>query len=119
MKPVKKDTNRIAKVNSLIRRELGPVLLRFLQDFKGLVTITKVDTSRDMKWAKVWITIMGNTDLQKKTMDVLKENIHDLQESLVEKLEMKIVPRVKFVIDHGEEYAARIDELLKIALEDE
>ena len=57
MKPVKKDTNRIAKVNSLIQHELGPVLHEFLDWQKGLVTITKVETSRDMKWAKIWISI--------------------------------------------------------------
>jgi len=59
MKPVKKDTNRIAKVNSLIQHELGPVLHEFLDWQKGLVTITKVDTSKDMKYAKVWISIFN------------------------------------------------------------
>ena len=57
-KEVKKDTNRIAKVNSLIQHELGPVLHEFLDWQNGLVTITKVDTSRDMKYAKVWISIL-------------------------------------------------------------
>ena len=59
MKPVKKDTNRIAKVNSLIQRELGPVLNEFLDWQKGMVTITKVETSKDMKYAKVWISIFN------------------------------------------------------------
>ena len=63
MKPVKKDTNRIAKVNSLIEHELGPVLHEFLDWQKGLVTITKVETSRDMKYAKIWISIF-NPDAQ-------------------------------------------------------
>lgn len=55
---LKKDANRIAKVNSLIKRELGPILLRLRQGQDGLVTITKVETSKDMKWAKVWISIL-------------------------------------------------------------
>jgi ribosome-binding factor A len=59
MKPIKKDTNRIAKVNSLIEHELGPVLHEFLDWQKGLVTITKVETSKDMKYAKVWISILN------------------------------------------------------------
>ena|GEM_PF-450917 len=56
-KVVKKDTNRIAKVNSLIEHELGPVLHEYLDWQKGLVTITKVGTSKDMKYAKIWISI--------------------------------------------------------------
>jgi ribosome-binding factor A len=59
MKPIKKDTNRIAKVNSLIEHELGPVLHEFLDWQQGLVTITKVETSKDMKYAKVWISIFN------------------------------------------------------------
>ena len=59
---VKKDTNRIAKVNSLIQKELGPVLHEFLDWQKGLVTITKVDTSKDMKYAKIWISIFNGDD---------------------------------------------------------
>ena len=59
MRVVKKDTNRIAKVNSLIEHELGPVLHEFLDWQNGLVTITKVETSKDMKWAKIWISIFN------------------------------------------------------------
>ena len=59
MKPIKKDTNRIAKINSLIEHELGPVLHEFLDWQKGLVTITKVETSKDMKYAKIWISIFN------------------------------------------------------------
>ena len=54
---VKKDTNRIAKVNSLIQHELGPILHEFLDWQNGLVTISKVETSKDMKYAKVWVSI--------------------------------------------------------------
>jgi ribosome-binding factor A len=66
MKPIKKDTNRIAKVNSLIQHELGPVLNEFLDWQKGLVTITKVETSKDMKYAKIWISIFNPDPLTQK-----------------------------------------------------
>jgi ribosome-binding factor A len=59
MRVVKKDTNRIAKVNSLIQHELGPVLHEYLDWQKGLVTITKVEASKDMKYAKIWISVFN------------------------------------------------------------
>lgn len=67
MRPeIKKDTNRIAKVNSLIQHELGPVLHEFLDWQNGLVTITKVETSKDMKWAKIWISIFNPKPISKE-----------------------------------------------------
>ena len=58
----RKNPNRIQKVNSLIEHQLAPILLTALEGQKGLVTITKVETSRDMKWAKVWISILPTSN---------------------------------------------------------
>jgi len=61
-----KNTNRIAKVNSLIKHQLGPILHELLQDQQGLVTISKVETSGDSRWAKVWLSILGGDQFQSK-----------------------------------------------------
>ena len=141
MKPVKKDTNRIAKVNSLIQHELGPVLLEWLREFKGLVTISKVDTSRDMKWAKVWISIVptdphtsldkleipspkgrgekGFSSLDKAILDYLAKNIYDLQGEVNKHFHTKIIPRISFHLDTGPRYAQHIEELVKKVHEEE
>jgi ribosome-binding factor A len=117
MKPVKKDTNRIARVNSLIEHGLGPILLEFLQDYKGLVTITKVDTSKDMKYAKVWISIFNGDD--KAILDYLTKNIYDIQGELNNLFHTKIIPRISFHLDTTPRYAQHIDEVIKkIHMED-
>ncbi len=111
MKPVKKDTNRIAKVNSLIEHELGPVLHEMLDFQKGLVTITKVETSRDMKWAKVWISILNGED--KLVLDFLTKNIYQVQGEMNKHFATKIIPRISFHLDTGPRYAQHIEELVK------
>ena len=128
MKPVKKDTNRIAKVNSLIQHELGPILHEFLDWQRGLVTITKVDTSKDMKWAKVWISIFPgvlpknpskkdvlNTPevMDIKILDFLKKNIYDIQGEVNKHFATKIIPRISFHLDTTPRYAQHIEELVK------
>jgi ribosome-binding factor A len=132
MKPVKKETNRIAKVNSLIQHELGPVLLEFLEEFDALVTITKVETSRDMKWAKIWISIVptgkqsvpqitqptGKKEkefsvLDKKIMDFLAKNIYDVQGEVNKHFHTKIIPRISFHLDVSPRYVQHIDELIQ------
>ncbi len=135
MKPIKKDTNRIAKVNSLIQHELGPVLHKYLDWQKGLVTISRVDTSKDMKWAKVWISIFnarstgsGQSDelknnndtlADKKIIDFLAKNIYDIQGELNKHFATKIIPRISFHLDTSPRYVEHIDEVIKKIHEEE
>ena len=123
-----KDTNRIAKVNSLIQKELGPIVHEFLDWQNGLVTITKVDTSKDMKWAKIWISVFypevkkkpgqnnvptDNALLDKKIMDYLANHIYDVQGEMNKHFATKIIPRISFHLDTSPRYVEHIDELLR------
>lgn len=110
-KPVKKDTNRIAKVNSFIQQVLGPVLLEQMQGENGLVTITKVDTSKDMKWAKIWISILGGDD--DHILKHFTSQIYDIQGALNSQFTTKIVPRISFHLDTTPRHAQHIDDLLR------
>ncbi|MBI3231555.1 MAG: 30S ribosome-binding factor RbfA [Candidatus Doudnabacteria bacterium] len=111
MKQTKKDSNRIAKVNSLIQRELGPVLHRFLDFQKGLVTITKVETSKDMKWAKVWISIFNGDD--ERILNFLAKNIYHIQGALNKHFATKIIPHISFHLDTSPRYVEHIDEMIR------
>ena len=79
----------------------------------ALTTISKVEVTPDLKWCKVAITVMGDKEVQQQVLDELTQHLFDLQGELNRKLTMKFVPRVKFALDLGEEYAAHINELLR------
>jgi ribosome-binding factor A len=104
-------SRRTEKVASLLQQEIGEFILQL--ELPALTTISKVEVTPDLKWCKTWITIMGDESEQEEVLQKLKENLYDLQGELHGKLTMKFVPRIKFVIDHGEEYAAKINELLR------
>ncbi len=104
-------TRRTEKVASLLHHEVGEYLLHL--ELPAMTTISKIEVTPDLKWCKVWITILGDTASQQAVLGQLKENLPTIQASINEKLTMKFVPRISFVIDHGEEYAAKINELLK------
>ena len=107
----KKDTNRIAKVNSYIQQALGPILLEFLDASDGLVTISKVEASKDMRWAKVWISIFGGND--EKVLNHINRSLYHIQGELNNKFSTRIVPRLQFFLDTSPRYVAHIDELVK------
>ena len=104
---------RISKVNKLIKREVGKIILTeadFPRDI--ILTITKVETSKDLRHADVFISILP-VDKEAEIMELLKEEIYFIQQKLNKKLYMKPLPRIKFVIDKSGENVSRIEELIK------
>lgn len=112
----KKNSNRIEKVNSLIQHLMGGILLPYFKSgSNGIVTVSKVEVSRDMRWAKVWISVVdGAGDSNDETvLNTLKNNLYDIQGELNRQMEVKIVPRVSFHLDTSARYAAKMNELFR------
>ncbi len=110
-KSPQKRTNRIEKINSLIQRLLGEILLPYFQNSKSIVTVSKVETSRDLRWAKIWITIVNGND--EHILDLLKKNLYDIQGELNRHIEVKIVPRISFHLDTSARYAEHISNIFQ------
>jgi ribosome-binding factor A len=105
-------SHRLEQVSELIRHELSGLLLTEMEFPKGcLVTIVRVETSKDLRHAKVWISVMPFY-LSKKILDKLRKNIGQLQFLLNKRLSFKPLPRINFAIDQTEQKASQIDELL-------
>lgn len=105
-------SHRIAQVNELIREELNKLLLTEVDFPKGcLVTITAIETSKDLGYAKVWISILP-VKFTQKVLAILNHNIGHLQFLLNKKLSLKPLPRLNFAIDETEKRAAEIEQLL-------
>lgn len=105
-------SHRILQVNELIRQELGKLLLTEVEFPKGcLVTITSVETAKDLRYAKVWLSVIPRL-YTKKVLDKLTKRVGYLQFLLNKRLRMKPLPRLTFKIDETEQKAAEIEKLL-------
>ncbi|MDX9893658.1 MAG: 30S ribosome-binding factor RbfA [Patescibacteria group bacterium] len=105
-------SHRIPQVNEVIRQNLNNLILTELEFPKNsLVTITRVETSKDLRHAKVWVSIIP-TVYTKKLLDKLTSKVSHLQYLLNQKLSMKPLPRLRFVVDDTEQKAAGIEEIL-------
>src|SRR5258708_5477902 len=111
MKPLHKKTNRVEKVNSLVQRLLGEILLPYFKSSEGVTTISKVEASKDLRWAKIWITIVGGND--QAILGMLKNNLYDIQGELNRMMQVKIVPRISFHLDTTARYAEHINKIFK------
>jgi ribosome-binding factor A len=105
-------SRRTEQVASLVQRHLGQAMQKL--ELPYLVTISKVEVTHDLKHGKVWITVLpSGEENEAEILGVLKDNQYDLQGHLLREFAMKNVPRIHFVIDHSQEYAAHINELIK------
>ena len=79
---------------------------------QGLVTVTAVEVTRDLRHAKVFVSIMG-TDVEKHgTMDGLASLAGHLRHRLGRSMRLRAAPEIEFHVDHSIARAARIDTLL-------
>jgi len=105
-------SQRIQKLNELLRQEISNLLLREVDFGNTLVTITKVEASPDLRQARIKISVMP-TEQNERVLHILERNIFHLQQLLNKKLTMKIVPKIKFEIDKAEIKAQQIEKLLQ------
>lgn len=106
-------TKRILKVNELLKKELGQLLLKKVEFPRDvLVTITKVNTSPNLREAIVSISSLPDSK-SKMVQKILSYRIYDLQQEINKKLKMRPVPKIIFREEDKVGQAARIEELLQ------
>jgi ribosome-binding factor A len=113
-----KPSNRLEKMNSLFQQLIGEIIRPYLSGQAGLTTVSRVEVSKDTKWAKVWISIVGGDD--DAILKVIEKNMYDIQGELNRAVDLKLVPRLQFYLDTSPRYAQHINELIdQIRKEDE
>jgi len=104
--------DRILKVNELIKHELGQILLREVEMPKGaVVTLTRVAASGNLQEAKVYISVMPDEKGQ-EALKSLSQNVYDIQQVLNERLNMRPVPRIQWVLEKAGAETQHVEELL-------
>lgn len=103
-------TDRIKKINELLRHELSSLIIREAElPPDCLVTVVDVSTSKDLRHANVYISVLPE-DLATKAVKALYGS--KLHKELYKKLSLKPLPRLHFKLDKTEEKASQIEELL-------
>lgn len=113
----KKPTHRIEKLNSLLQKIVGETIQNYLEGGPGIVSVSKAEVSRDSKWVKIWISILGGDD--DAVMKLLNKHIYEIQGELNRSMTIKMVPRIQFFLDTSGRYAAHISEIINKIHEEE
>ena len=105
---------RLDRVNQLIKEEISTLLQRELKDPRlGFVTVTQVETSKDLRQAKVFVSVLGGDEQWKASLAALTSARGFVRNWLRQHLDLRVTPDVEFRADRSMEHAARIQSLLK------
>ena len=101
------------RVNESIREILGDAIAAELKDPRvGFVTITAVDTSPDLRTARVYVSVLGSEEERERTLEGLRSSHGFLQSRIADSTHMKRTPTLTFEYDESTERGARISRLL-------
>ncbi len=105
---------RTEKVGNLIKEEVGLLIERdYRTSEMGFMTITKVSMSRDLRLARIYVSVFGGIDVKERTLFLLNEAKKDIRQFIGAKVRLKFTPEIAFFIDDTMDYVASIEELLK------
>jgi ribosome-binding factor A len=106
-------TSRMRRVNEVIRQVLGDVIATDLKDPRvGFVTVTDVDTSPDLRTARVYVSVLGGEADREKALAGLQSAHGFLQGKIAAELRMKRTPTLTFHYDESVDRGVRISRLL-------
>jgi ribosome-binding factor A len=104
--------NRVAQINELLKHELGNMLFREIEmPEHAVITLTRVEASGNLQQAKVYISVMPD-EKGNEVLTILGRNIYDIQQMLNERLKMRPVPKILWVLETATAQAQHIEELL-------
>ena len=111
---MRKNSTKNRIVSQEVRRELSRLMLDGVKDPRvaPLTTVTDVTVAPDLKTAKVYVSVYGDAEVKKNTMDGLKNAAPYLRSILAKNLNMRLTPQLFFVLDDSLEYAMKIEGMI-------
>ena len=105
---------RTDRLNSLLREVISEVIRADLQheQVSDLLTITRVDITKDLEHADVFISVIGNAEAKNNTLAILMKKAGPIAKACSKKVRMRIFPKLHFALDTGLDKHLRVQELL-------
>jgi len=105
---------RIDRVNQLIKEEISTLLQRELKDPRlGFVTVTEVDVAKDLRTAKVYVSVLGSETQWQSSLQALESARGFIRSWLLPRLRLRSVPHLTFHPDRSMAHAAHIQTVLE------
>ena len=106
--------SRADRLNAEFRKEIYEIITKKLKNplITGMVSILRVDTSKDLSHAKVYVSVFANSEEKRKTtFEAIKGDAKKIRYELARVIRARTVPELHFFLDDSMEYSAKMNKL--------
>ena len=114
---MRKNSVKNIRINSEVQREMSSIIREDLKDprIHPMTSVMAVEVTPDLKFAKIFVSVLGNDEEKEKTMEGLKKSASFARHQLAKRKNLRNTPELTFVLDTSIEYGVtmskKIDEL--------
>lgn len=107
--------DRLSGITTEFKRALSEIIRTEIDDprVSEMASVTHVDLSKDLKYAKVYISVYDTEKKKKSTIETLTHAEHFIKNEIGRRIRIRRLPEIKFFLDGSIEYSNKISEILK------
>lgn len=109
--------SRIVRVNDEMQKEISQIINFELKDprLDGLITVVNVDTTKDLSYSKVYVSVLGDDEKKKEVLEGLVSSQGYIRREIAKRINLRVTPEIKFLLDDSIEYSMKMAKLIKEA----
>ena len=107
-------SQRSNQVAEELRKIVSMIFLDDLSNLQlGFVTVTRIELTNDLRFAKVFYSVLGDEEQKEITKKTLSENMGLIKKLTIERINMKYAMDIRFELDNSIDHSFHIDEILR------
>lgn len=105
---------RSGRINEEMKREISSIIQKDIRDprLSAMISVTNVDVTKDLKYAKVYVSIFGSEESKKTTFEALKSSSGFIRREVGHRINLRCTPEILIELDNTIEQGMHIDALL-------
>lgn len=111
---MRKNSIKNTRINSEVQRELSEIISRELKDprIHPMTTVISVEVTPDLKFCKAYISVLGNEEAGKDTIQGLKSAVGFIRTQIARRINLRNTPELTFILDQSIEYGVNMTRLI-------
>lgn len=105
---------RLGRINEEIKKEFSNIIRYDINDprLTAMVSVTKVEVTSDLRYAKAYVSIFGDEESKKESLEALKNSAGFIRREIGHRIKLRYTPEIIIEIDKSIEHGMHINDLL-------
>ena len=107
--------NKIQRIDSELQKLIGQVIQFELNDprVNGLISVSRVETTQDLKYAKVYVSVYGENVDDAETVNALNVASNYIRSLVMQRIKIRLMPKLTFINDDSIDYAMHMEDVFR------